>query len=92
MKTGRIADEHLILLSHEGIIKTVEETDQMLVHVLINFISYLRGLVPVYNTVSKRDMIEPLREKADGKTVVSMKTVFSKATLQVTSEVNRADY
>ena len=49
--------------------------------------SYLRGLVPVYNSVVKSDLLEPLRAKADGKTTLSMKNEFSKVTLQVTSQV-----
>ena len=51
--------------------------------------SCLRGLVPVYNSVAKRDLIEALREKADGTTKVPMKTEFSCVTLQVISEVSR---
>ena len=49
--------------------------------------SYLRGLVPVYNSVAKRDLIEALREKADGTTQVPMKREFSRVSLQVISEV-----
>ena len=40
--------------------------------------SYLRGLVPVYNSVVVKDLIEPLRAKADGTTSVPMKTEFSR--------------
>ena len=49
--------------------------------------SYLRGLVPVYNSVVVKDLIEPLRAKADGTTSVPMKTEFSRISLQVISEV-----
>ena len=50
-------------------------------------LSYLRGLVPVYNSVAKRDLIEPLRPKADGTTTVPLKNEFSRLSLQVISEV-----
>ena len=50
--------------------------------------SYLRGLVPVYNSVVKRDLIEALREKADGTTKVLFKTEISRVSLQVISEVS----
>ena len=49
--------------------------------------SYLRGLVPIYNRVVVKDLIEPLRAKADGTTSVAMKTEFSRIALQVISEV-----
>ena len=49
--------------------------------------SYLRGLVPVYNSVVVKDLIEPLRAKVDGTISVAMKTEFSRISLQVISEV-----
>ena len=47
--------------------------------------SYLRGLVPVYNSVVVKDLIEPLRAKADGTTSVPMKTEFSRISLLIQS-------
>ena len=44
--------------------------------------------MPVYNTIAEKVLLPSLRAKADGITVVPMKAELSKATLQVTSEVN----
>ena len=43
--------------------------------------------MPVYNSVAKRDLVEKLRDKADGTTKVIMKDELSRITLQVISEV-----
>ena len=51
------------------------------------YASYLRGLVPIYNNATVRDLIEPLRAKADGTATVAMKNEFTRVTLQVISEV-----
>ena len=88
-KTGRIVGEFLTLLSHEGEKyhhKIQYKTTYFILDLFFTY-SYLRGLVPVYNTVVKTDLIDPLRAKADGKTTVSMINEFTKVTLQLISQV-----
>ena len=43
--------------------------------------------MPIYNNTTVRDLIEPLRAKANGTTIVPMKNEFTGLTLQVISEV-----
>ena len=87
MMNGRTVDELLIKPLQEGpnfIIKSMTAVS-LAMYVLLH--SYLRGLVPIYDSAVKRDLIEPLRAKADGSTRVPMKTEFSRISLQVISQV-----
>ena len=53
-----------------------------------NFFSHLNSLVPVFNKVAKEHLIDNLRSRADGETVVDMLTEFNTTTLQVISVVS----
>ena len=50
--------------------------------------SYLRSLVPNFISVVQEDLIDVLKAKADGRTVVDMKDAFANTTLQVLSRVS----
>ena len=51
--------------------------------------SHLNSLVPVLNKVAREHLIDNLRSRADGETVVDMLKEFGNAALQVISMVCR---
>ena len=53
--------------------------------------SHLNSLVPVLNKVAKEHLIDNLRSRADGETVVDMLTEFGRATLQMISIVSKCN-
>ena len=55
------------------------------------FYSHLNSLVPVFNKVTKEHLIDNLRSRADGETVVDMLKEFGNATLQMISIVSKCD-
>ena len=82
MKTGRIEDNYLTKLSLKG-----NYYAGFFSNCFYSLFSFLRGLVPIFNSVAANDLIDPLRAKADGTTEVIMKHEFSRVGLQVTSQV-----
>ena len=56
-------------------------------HFSFCIVSHLDTLVPQFNKVAREFLIDNLRERADGKTVVDMWNEFGKTTLQVISVV-----
>ena len=55
---------------------------------IIPFCSHLNSLVPQINKVAKEHLIDNLRSRADGETVVDMAKEFGRATLEVISVVS----
>ena len=51
------------------------------------YFSFLRSLVPQFNTVAKENLVHSVRLKAEGRTPAKMKEEFSNAALNTISRV-----
>ena len=85
MRNGSLEEEYLILPLPEG---TVCGYDSDWSNGVILVCSFLNSLVPEFNKVAKKHMIDDLKVRADGKTTVDMRVEFGNATLQVISQVH----
>ena len=83
MMTGNIERGHLIQRLLEG--RILNYDFYCFYHA---FCSYLNSLVPMFNKVTREHLIDNLRSRADGETVVDMLTEFNTTTLQVISMVS----
>lgn len=54
---------------------------------IYNHYSFLNGLVPQYNKIVQKHLVSYLKTVADGRTVIDMKQVIGKVTLEIISEV-----
>ena len=91
MKSGKVEGVPLIPPLQES--KWLRGTKERKTMILIIFSfactqSYLRSLVPKFISVVQEDLIDVLKAKADGRTVVDMKDAFANTTLQVLSRVS----
>ena len=96
MKRGRIEDDCSILHSALGERQPILDllfNRHFFVHfykykIVSCFVSYLRSLVPMFNQVIKRELVDPVEVHADGKSELDMVEKFNNTTMQVISWVS----
>ena len=91
MKSGKVEGVPLILPLQESEWLSGTREQKVMISIIIFATythSYLRSLVPSFMSVVQEDLVDVLKTKADGSTVVDMKDAFANTTLQVLSRVS----